>query len=93
MYRSQKDDLKWSRNGLVETVIKEEAIPLIRSTVEDMGFNDLNIIPLGGDKVFIHSLSEADVMKIVGDAKQFFDHIFSNIVRWDKKVMPFQGGA
>jgi len=32
-------------------------------------------------------------MKIVGDAKQFFDHIFSNIVRWDKKVMPFQGGA
>jgi len=37
MYRSQKDDLKWARNGLLGTVIKEEATPLIQSTVEDAG--------------------------------------------------------
>jgi len=60
------------RKGLVDTVINREAILLVQSRIEDAGFKDIDIIPLGEDKVFIHSLSKTGVMKIVGDAKEFF---------------------
>ena len=92
-YRSLDRDLNWARKGLIGTVLNGEAIPVIQNRVEDVGFRDVDIIPLGADKVFIHSLSEVDIMQTVADAKQFFDLLFSNIVRWDKMAVPFQRGA
>jgi len=55
IYRSREEDLKWARRCMVGTVINGESIPLIHNRVEDRGFKDLDIIPLGADKVFIHS--------------------------------------
>jgi hypothetical protein len=93
MYRSREEDLKWARRGMVGTVINGESIPLIQKRVEDGGFQDLDIIPLGADKVFIHSLSESNVADIVGNPKPFFDLIFSQLVSWKTDVLPFQRGA
>jgi len=56
-YRSSDRDLNWARKGLIGTVRNGEAIPVIQNIVEDAGFRDVDIIPLGADKVFIHSLS------------------------------------
>lgn len=75
-----------ARRGLVGTVINGESIPLIQNRVKDVAFKDLEIIPLGADNVFIHSLSGVNVSDIVGEAKQFFDLIFSHLVCWDKVV-------
>ena len=50
-YKSREEDLEWARRGLVGTVINGESIPLIQSRVEDGGFKDLDIIPIGADKV------------------------------------------
>ena len=61
--------------------------------MEDAGFKDIDIIPLGADKVFVHSLSDVNVADIVGEAKQIFDLIFSSLSKWDKGLMPFQRGA
>ena len=47
--------------------------------MEDAGFKDIDIIPLGADKVFVHSLSNIDVSEVVHEEKQFFDMIFSNL--------------
>jgi len=44
-------------------------------------------------KVFIRSTSEVSVTTILNDAKEFFAHLFTNIVRWEKNVVPFQRGA
>jgi len=92
-YRSSDRDLNWARKGLIGTVRNGEAIPVIQNIVEDAGFRDVDIIPLGADKVFIHSLSEVDIMQTVTDAKQCFDLLFSNLVRWDKAAVPFHRGA
>ena len=54
---------------------------------------DIIITPLGADKVFIRSSSEVSVTTILNDAKEFFAHLFTNIVRWEKNVVPFQRGA
>lgn len=71
MYRSRDEDLKWAQSGLVGTVISGEPIPLIENRVEDGGFKDLDIIPIGANKVFIHSLSVANMTDIVGNRKEF----------------------
>lgn len=34
-----------------------------------------------------------EVSTIIAGARDFFDHIFSNIVRWEKQSVPFQRGA
>jgi len=68
-------------------------IPLIQNRVEDVGFKDIDTIPLGANRVFIHSLSGDNVYAIVGKAKQFFNLIFFYLVVWDKRVLPFQRGA
>jgi hypothetical protein len=61
--------------------------------VEDASFKDIDIIPLGANKVFIHSLSNANIFEIVGEAKQFFDLLSSIFSRWDQAVLPFRRGA
>lgn len=87
------EDNEWASKGLIGTVLNGESIPLIQNRVEDAGFKDVNIIPLGEDKVFVHSLSDVSVIDIVGKAKQFFNLIFSSMSIWKKGVLPFHRGA
>jgi len=61
-YRSQEEDLKWACNGVVASVINGEAILVVQNRLEDAGFTDLDIILMGADRVFIWSLSDANVM-------------------------------
>ncbi|MCI01589.1 sulfate transporter [Trifolium medium] len=89
-YRSNANDVKWARQGVVATVKYGEAIPVVQAQIADAGFQNLHIIPLGADKVFIHSLSAEDVMINFNGARPFFDHFFSSIVRWDKELLPIQ---
>jgi len=92
-YTSFEEDRKWANKGLLCTVFDGESIPLIQSRVEYVGFKDIDIIPVGADKVFMHSLSDVNVSEIVGVAKPFFNLIFSSMSKWDEAVMPFQRGA
>jgi hypothetical protein len=57
---------------VVATVLNIEAISVIHTHIFDAGFDDLDIIPLGADKVFICSL--------LAEAKDFFNLFFSNHV-------------
>ena len=92
-YKSCEEDLKWATRGLIGTVTKGTAVPIIQNRVEDAGFKDIDIIPLGAEKVFVHSLLGANVAEVVKEARSFFDLIFSSLVGWTKEVMPFQRGA
>ena len=92
-YSSCEDDVAWASRGLIGTVIDGTTIPLIQNRVEDAGFKDIDIIPLGADKVFVHSLSNIDMSEVVHEAKQFFDLIFSNLTGWTKILLPYQKGA
>lgn len=92
-YRSQTEDLLWARNGVTATVLNGESVPLIQDRIADAGVTDIDIIPLGADKVFVRSTSDVSVTTILNDAKEFFAHFFSNVVRWEKNVTPFQRGA
>jgi hypothetical protein len=52
-YRTKSDDVQWAHNGLVATVINGEAIPVVQNRITDAGFNNVEVIPMGADKVFV----------------------------------------
>ncbi|MCI22325.1 sulfate transporter, partial [Trifolium medium] len=91
--RSQVEDLTWARQGVVATVLNGESVPLVQQRIEDGGFLDLVLTPLGADKVVLHIRTAEDVMCTINSARQFFDYFFSSFVRWDKEIVPFQRGA
>ncbi|GAU17134.1 hypothetical protein TSUD_106330 [Trifolium subterraneum] len=92
-YCTTSDDVQWAHNGLVATVINGEAIPVVQSRITDAGFNNVEIIPMGADKVFVRSSEGVDVMSIVSSAEELFKLVFSNWMRWDKDVQPYHRGA
>ncbi|GAU38018.1 hypothetical protein TSUD_395770 [Trifolium subterraneum] len=92
-YKPLTEDVQWARDGMVATVTNGEAIPVVHSRVADAGFSDLDIIPMGADKVLLRSSSEVDVGTIIDGAKEFFDLLFSNRVRWNNEVESAQRGA
>ncbi|GAU41856.1 hypothetical protein TSUD_366030 [Trifolium subterraneum] len=49
-YQTKSDDVQWTHNGLVATIINGEAIPLVQNRITDAVFNDIVIIPMGADK-------------------------------------------
>jgi len=92
-YRSHEEDLNWAHNGVIASVINGEAIPMVHNIIEDVGFTDLYIIPMGADMVFIRSLSNVDVLQTIELASEIFNHILANFKKWDKIVVPFHRGA
>ena len=93
MYRSNGNDLNWAKSGVLATVVNGEATTVIQNRVEDAGFVNLDVILMGADRVFLKSTSYKDTLSVLEETKDFFDLIFSNIVRWDKDVVPFRRGA
>jgi len=92
-YRSSEEDIQWARSGLTASVVRGQSIPDVQDRIEDAGFSDIDITPLGADRVFLRSLSGADVSSILSEAGDFFAHFFSNVSPWVKKALPFQMGA
>lgn len=66
MYRSNSDDLQWARKGVLANVVNGEAITVVQNRVEDAGFADLDVFPLGADRVFLRSKSDKDIMSMLG---------------------------
>ncbi|PNX71916.1 hypothetical protein L195_g027802, partial [Trifolium pratense] len=92
-YRSKIDDVKWASSGVVATIINREVVPLVQDRVMDAGFNDLVLIPMGADKVFLRSLAGGDVSRTVNNAKEFFQLFFSNWTSWEADAQPYRRGA
>jgi len=93
LYRSTTEDLAWARKGVIVSVLNGEAIPVIQTRINDAGFDDLDVILVGADKVFVQSLSNSDVMAVFAEARDFFNLFFSKLVPWNKVVFKFQRGS
>ncbi|PNY00444.1 putative sulfate transporter [Trifolium pratense] len=52
-YSSKPADADWAYNGLVATVLNGEAFSVVQNRILDAGFNDVVIIPMGANNVFM----------------------------------------
>jgi hypothetical protein len=66
---------------------------VVQNRINDAGFADLVITPMGADKVFMRRAEGGDVWSVVAGAEDFFRHVFSNWTRWDADGRSYQRGA
>ena len=92
-YRSDDIDVSWASEGLVMSVVNGEAIHVVQRRIFDVGFENLDIIPLGVDKVLVRTSDKEDVSNVLLKATYFFDHFFSTPVKWNKGVLIRERGA
>jgi len=92
-YLSSVNDLSWVSKGVVVSVLNGEVIPVLQRRIFDAGFDNLVIIPMGADKVFLRSLDDSDVSVLLSKVQDFFDNFFSKPVRWSKDMLVRERGA
>jgi hypothetical protein len=92
-YKAAPDDVNWARCGVVATIANGEAVSVVRRRLVDAGFKGLDLIHLGGARVFVRSQDDTKVLAVLDGAKDFFSICFSHWGRWDTEVIPFQRGA
>ncbi|GAU18974.1 hypothetical protein TSUD_178910 [Trifolium subterraneum] len=92
-YKAKSDDVSWAKKGVVATISNGEAVPVVQTRITDAGFNDMILIPMGADKVFVKSFGGDDALIVINSAKEFFTLLFSHWKRWDFNVQPYKRGA
>jgi hypothetical protein len=52
-YTSNQEDRLWASSGLLATVVTDDSMLLIQQRVDNVGFHHVDVIPLGGYRVFL----------------------------------------
>jgi hypothetical protein len=92
-YTSNKEDREWARNGLVATVGAAETILSVQHRVDDAGFQNVEVISMGGDKVFLRCRDDGDMLKTFNEAIDFFSLLFSDFHQWLSEDSSYERGA
>lgn len=58
-----------------------------------VGFENLDIIPLGANEVLVRSNDNEDVSIILSKTSDFFDHFFSKSDKWNKETLIRERGS
>lgn len=74
-YKSEIEDVLWASKGLVVMVLNGEAIPVVQRRIFDAGFDSLDLIPMGADKVLVRSSDNREVSSILSEASEFFLYV------------------
>lgn len=92
-YQSRLDDRSWASSGMVATVIGNESSLALKQRVDDAGFNNVDVIPMGGDRVFLQCSDGRDIWQVFNEAVDFFGMLFTNIHRWSDSDAKYERGA
>jgi hypothetical protein len=53
--------------------------------VEDAGFNNVIVTPMGSDSVFVYCMGGVDIWKVFNEVVHIFGMLFSDIHKWVPK--------
>jgi len=92
-YKSVQGDKEWAGSGIVATVGADESFLSIQNRVQDAGFSNVEVIPMGGDRVFMRCRNNDDIMKVFNEAVDFFSLLFSSMHHWLPTDTIYERGA
>lgn len=93
VYTSSSEDRLWFERGMVAKLIMGDSSLSVQQRVEDAGFNNVVVTPMGSDKVFIHGTGGADIWNIFNEAPDFFGMLFSDKHKWLPEADIYERGA
>jgi hypothetical protein len=86
-YTATYEDLTWAKKGFVGRVYNYDEVSTLQQKIMDVGILSIEIIPMGGDKVFIKVHDDEDFHSLVKDAREVFQHWFIKIEEWFPEVV------
>ena len=89
-YMSDPVDKEWADSGIVATVSTGETTLSIQQRVEDAGIIHVEVIPMGGDRIFLRSRNNADVWNIFNEAVDFFSMFLSDVHKWSPEDVRYE---
>jgi len=75
VFNTSLEDRKWASGGMVASVINGDSALSWQQRVEDAGFQHVVVIPLGGDRVFLHCSDGGDIWQVFNNALHFFRNV------------------
>jgi len=82
LYNSKSEDKLWATGGMVAKVASGDSSLSIQQWVEDAGFMNIIVTPMGSDRVFLHCTGGEDIWKLFNEAIHFFGMLFSDLHKW-----------
>lgn len=92
-YTSLLADRTWATSGMVASVVGEDSTVALQQKVNDAGFINVMVIPMGGDRVFLYCTGGEDIWHVFNEALHFFGMLFNNIHMWSPEDVKFELGA
>ncbi|CAG9768404.1 unnamed protein product [Ceutorhynchus assimilis] len=78
---------------MIARVIAGDSALDLQQRVEDAGFPNVVVTPMGGDRVFLNCSGDEDIWQVFNGALHFFAMLFSNIHKWSEAEVRYERGA
>lgn len=92
-YNSNPEDCLWASGGMVARVVSGDSSLSLQQRVDDAGFANVVVTPMGNDRVFIHCVGGEDIWKVFNDAIHFFGMLFVDLQKWSAVDVIYERGA
>jgi hypothetical protein len=93
VHTSKPKDRSWATGGMVAKVVSGDSTLSIQQRMEDAGFNNVVVTPMGSDRVFLYCKGDADIWKLFNEALDFFSMLFTDIHKWVLNDEMYEMGA
>jgi hypothetical protein len=92
VFNSREEDLKWASAGMVATLVSGESAVALQQKVEDAGFSNLVVIPMGGDRV-LYIVSMGKMCGMFSTRQEIFLACYSLIlISGRQRMLGMNGG-
>jgi len=77
----------------VERVVSRDSSLSLQQRVEDAGFVNVVVTPMGSDRGFLHCLGGDDIWKVFNEAIHIFGMLFADLQQWSPIGIIYERGA
>ena len=93
VYKSCLEDREWACSGMIAYVKAGDSTLSFQQRIIDVGFPNVIVTPLGGDRVLLNCTGKDKFSKVYEGAQDFFGMLFSNFQKWSKSLVRYERGA
>ena len=93
VFKSCEEDREWATSGMVSHIKVGDSTLSFQQRIEDVGFPNVSITPLGGDRVFLHCTGGDAFSIVLKGASEFFGMLFYNFHKWYDSLIRYERGA
>jgi len=81
-FHSDNEDVIWASKGALAKVRNGDFIPIVQQKIIDAGFDNVRVVPRGGDNVILFCAGKEDMMSVYLAAADFFNCFFTDMRAW-----------